>query len=104
MMDALVALAGDPAAAVAAAGMDAIRDARDHLLDGADRQLAEIVARRLYRPGLRGDGFAAPHRADERARRRRVGPRRLLAEVARAPEGRPEAARRRLPDPGRPGR
>ena len=96
MMDALVALAGDPAAAVAAAGMDAIRDARDHLLDGADRQLAEIVARRLYRPGLRGDGFAAPHGEDERARRRRVELVRFLAEVARDPEVRREAARRGL--------
>ncbi|OLD47067.1 MAG: hypothetical protein AUI48_05385 [Chloroflexi bacterium 13_1_40CM_2_68_14] len=95
-MDTLVALAGDPVAAVAAVGMEAIRDARDHLLDGADRPLAETVARRLYRPGLRGDGFEAPNGEDEPARRRRIEPVRFLAEVARDPEVRREAARRGL--------
>jgi hypothetical protein len=93
-MDTIASLAGDPSAAVAAVAMEAIRDARDHLLAPGDRPLAETVARRLYRPLLRGNGFNAPPGEQEPARRRRVELVRFLAHIARDPDVRREAERR----------
>lgn len=95
-MDVVAALAGDATAAVAAVGMEAIRDARDHLLDPADRPLAAAVAERLYRPLLRGTGFGAPVGEEDLARHRRVELVRFLSSVARAPDVRREAHRRGL--------
>jgi alanyl aminopeptidase len=93
-MDALAALATDPEPAVERVAMEAIRDARDHLLAPDDRPLAEAMARRLFRPALEGNGFDTPPGESDLARRRRVEFVRFLVEVGRDPRLRREAARR----------
>ncbi len=93
-MDALAALAGDPEADVAGAGMDETAAVRE-LIDPADRAAAEATGRRLYRPALAGrSGFDAPPGETEAARRLRLRAVTFLALVARDPEVRREAARR----------
>ena len=93
-MDLLAALASDPDDMVAAVGMDAIAFAREHLLGPEDLPALEAAARELYRPALRGQGFDGPPGESEPARRVRVRTLGFLAEVAREPAVRREAARR----------
>lgn len=93
-IDALAALARDPAPEVAAEPIEALERAHDWLVSPADRPAVEAVVRRLYRPVLVRLGWSARPGESSATRELRARVVRLLALAGRDPAVRREAARR----------